>query len=44
MLDRQIKGFIQYCKVSGFQERSIQTLAIRLNDFNKFLINIGVYS
>jgi len=37
MLDRQIKGFIQYCKVCGFKERSIQALAIRLNDFNKFL-------
>jgi len=37
MLDKQIKGFIAYCKVSGFKARSIQTLAIRLNDFNKFL-------
>jgi integrase/recombinase XerC len=37
MLDRQIKGFIEYCKACGFKERSIQAFTIRLNDFNKFL-------
>jgi integrase/recombinase XerC len=37
MLDKQIKGFIRYCKACGFKERSIQALAIRLNDFNRFL-------
>lgn len=37
MLDKQIKGFIAYCKVCGFKARSIQALSIRLNDFNEFL-------
>ncbi len=37
MLTEQINGFIEYCKVSGFKERSIQALSIRLKDFNKFL-------
>lgn len=37
MLEKQIKGFLDYCKVSGFRPRSLQALSIRLNDFNKFL-------
>jgi len=37
MLTEQINGFIEYCKVSGFKNKSIQALTIRLNDFNKFL-------
>ncbi len=37
MLTEQINGFIEYCKVSGFSDRSIQALTIRLNDFNEFL-------
>ncbi len=37
MLTEQINGFIEYCKVIGFKERSIQALSIRLKDFNKFL-------
>lgn len=37
MLEKHIKGFLRYCKVSGFKERSIQALTIRLNDFNNFL-------
>ncbi len=37
MLENQIKGLLQYCKVSGFRPRSLQALSIRLNDFNKFL-------
>ena len=37
MLEKQIKGFIQYCKISGFRPRSLQTLSIKLNEFNKFL-------
>ena len=37
MLEKQIKGFLQYCKVSGFRARSLQTLTIRLNAFNRFL-------
>jgi len=37
MLEKHIKGFLRYCKLSGFKERSIQALTIRLNDFNNFL-------
>ena len=37
MLEKQIKGFLAYCKVAGFKERSIETLSLRLNEFNKFL-------
>jgi len=37
MLEKQIRGFLQYCKVSGFRPRSLQALSIRLYDFSKFL-------
>ncbi len=37
MLERQINGFIEYCKVSGFKDRSIQSLSINLNKFKAFL-------
>jgi len=38
MLEEQINGFIEYCKVSGFRDKSIESLSIRLNQFKKFLI------
>ena len=37
MLVQKIKGFIAYCKVAGFKDKSIETLSLRLNEFNKFL-------
>ena len=37
MLEIKIKGFIAYCKVVGFKEKSIETLSLRLNEFNRFL-------
>jgi len=37
MLEKQIKGFIVYCKVAGFHERSIETVSSRLNEFRKLL-------
>ena len=37
MLEEQINGFIEYCKVSGFRDKSIESLSIRLNQFKKFL-------
>ncbi len=37
MLTEQSNGFIEYCKVSGFKNKFIQALTIRLNDFNDFL-------
>ena len=32
MLEKKIKGFLAYCKVAGFKERSIETLSSRLVD------------
>ena len=40
MLEKQINGFIEYCKVSGFKDRSIQSLSINLNKFKTFLSKI----
>ena len=37
MLKKQIRGFIDYCKVSGFKTKSLQTLTLKLNEFNRFL-------
>ena len=37
MLEDKIKGFIAYCKVAGFKDKSLETFSLRLNEFNKFL-------
>jgi integrase/recombinase XerC len=37
MLHSKIKHFIQYCQVSNFSKRSIETLSTRLNEFNRFI-------
>ena len=37
MLEDKIKGFIAYCKVAGFKDKSIEALALRLNEINQFL-------
>jgi integrase/recombinase XerC len=37
MLDKQISGFLAYCKVSGFKAKSIESLSMRLNEFNTFV-------
>lgn len=37
MLNQQISGFIGYCKVSGFKAKSIESLSMRLNEFNTFV-------
>ncbi len=34
MLTEQINGFIEFCKIIGFKERSIQALSTKLKDFN----------
>lgn len=39
MLTKRIKGFIAYCKIAGFKDKSIESLSIRLNEFKKFLQN-----
>ena len=36
MLENQINGFIAYCKVSGFKNKSIESLFLRINQFNGF--------
>ncbi len=37
MLEQHINGFIDYCKVSGFRVKSIESLSTRLNNFNDFI-------
>jgi len=37
MLHRYINQFIEYCQLADFSVRSIQALAIRLNEFDAFL-------
>ena len=37
MLQSQITAFLEYCKVSDFSAKSIQSLSIRLEEFNCFL-------
>ena len=37
MLEKQVNGFIAYCKVSGFKDKSIESLSINLNKFKIFL-------
>jgi integrase/recombinase XerC len=37
MLEQHINGFIEYCKVSGFRVKSIESLSTRLNNFNDFI-------
>jgi integrase/recombinase XerC len=44
MLEKQINGFIAYCKVSGFKDKSIESLSINLNKFKIFLDKIHVRS
>lgn len=41
MLEDKIKGFIDYCKVVGFKEKSLETLSLRLNEFNNFFKSEG---
>ena len=37
MLHRFIQEFLAYCRLADFSHRSLQTLAIRLNEFTAFL-------
>lgn len=36
MLEKQVNGFTDYCKVSGFSDKSIESLSINLNKFKIF--------
>lgn len=44
MLEIKIEHFLDYCKVSNFATRSIQSLRIRLNEFNRFIDKASVES
>lgn len=44
MLEKQVSGFISYCKVSGFSKKSLESLSLRLGEFNKFLISADISS
>ena len=37
MLNEEMRHFLEYCKVSDFSGKSIETFTIRLNEFNEFL-------
>ncbi len=42
MLEIKIEHFLDYCKVSNFATRSIQSLRVRLNEFNRFINKVPV--
>jgi hypothetical protein len=37
MLDEEMRYFLEYCRISDFSKKSIESLSIRLNEFNEFL-------
>ncbi|BBO88311.1 tyrosine-type recombinase/integrase [Desulfosarcina ovata] len=43
MLENQISGFIAYCKVAGFKNKSIESLSLRINQFNCFINRSGIH-
>ncbi|MBW2345667.1 MAG: hypothetical protein JRF53_17030 [Deltaproteobacteria bacterium] len=44
MLEKQVNRFIDYCKVSGFKDKSIESLSLNLNKFKIFLDKIHARS
>jgi integrase/recombinase XerC len=44
MLEIKIELFLDYYKVSNFATRSIQSLRVRLNEFNRFINEVPVES
>ncbi len=44
MLHRYINQFVEYCQLANFSVRSIQALAIRLNEFEAFLKSLRILS
>ena len=44
MLHRFIQEFLAYCRLADFSHRSLQALAIRLNEFTAFLKSQGIKS
>ncbi len=43
MLEKQINGFIAYCKVAGFKNKSIESLSLRINQFNCFINQSNIH-
>jgi integrase/recombinase XerC len=43
MLSSEMNHFLAYCKVSGFSDKSIETLALRLKDFYEYLMSVFVF-
>jgi len=41
MLDEEMRYFLEYCRISGFSEKSIESLTTRLNEFNISLTRTG---
>jgi len=37
MLHQYMQQFLSYCQIACFSERSIETLTVRLNEFNAFI-------
>ncbi len=44
MLDEEMRYFLEYCRISDFSEKSIESLNTRLNEFNEFLKTTTVTS
>ena len=44
MLEIKIEHFLNYCKVSNFATRSIQSLRVRLNELSRFINEVPVES
>lgn len=41
MLEAEMKHFLEYCKISNFAEKSIESFTIRLNEFNEFIKRVS---
>ena len=44
MLEVVIGDFIDYCKISDFADKSIETLKLRVNEFNDYIKHISIPS
>ncbi len=44
MLKHKIEGFLSYCRIAEFSEKSIETLSTRLAEFNRFCSDVGLGS
>ncbi len=44
MLDEEMRYFLEYCRISDFSKKSIESLSIRLNEYNEFLKTTTVTS